>query len=431
MSLLVILLPARERLAARGAADAATAAPRSARAPDIWRWLLCSDDGQRVSESGSSATALLPRAAQTVLVLAEADVSWHRVAVPKAPAARLRQALAGVLEDALLDEPEGLHLVLGPGAVPGREGFAGATDSARLAAALAALEAAGHAVERVVPMAMPGASRGHFHAEYIGDEGESIADEAYPWLTLADAHGAATLRSDGSLVRQWLTPERVADTRWTATPVAAAAAERLLGRPVPLLGDADRALEAVRAAAEAGLNLRQFELANRRRGTRAVGAFAQRLLSAEWRPVRWGLAALVLVMVAGLNVQAWQLRGAIEQRKAAMTELLKATHPGLNVVLDAPLQMQRETERLRAAAGRPGASDLEALLAAAASAWPDGTGPVQTLRFDSGSLTLAAVGWQAPQVQQFRDRLRGAGYAAEFAEGRVVVSRLRGGGGLS
>jgi general secretion pathway protein L len=98
------------------------------------------------------------------------------------------------------------------------------------------------------------------------------------------------------------------------------------------------------------------------------------------------------------------------------------------VVLDAPLQMQREAERLRAAAGRTGATDIEALLAAAAAAWPDGTGPVQTLRFDAGSLTLAAVGWGAPQVQQFRDRLRAAGYSAEFAEGRVVVQHQRGGG---
>jgi general secretion pathway protein L len=433
MSLLVILLPARERLASRRVAEAAP--PRADRAPDRWRWLLAGDDAQRVQQSGFDAAAALPRAAQTVLVLAEADVSWHRVTVPKAPAARLRQALGGVLEDALLDEPEALHLALGPGAAPGREGFVAATDAPRLAAALAALEAAGHAVERVVPMALPlaapGPARGHFHAEHAGDDGESIADEAYPWLTLADASGALTVRTDGGLLRQWLTPERLAEARFTASPVAAIAAERLLGKPVPLLSDADRALEAVRTAVAADVNLRQFELASRHRGTRAVGAVAKRLLSPEWRGVRWGLAALVAVMVVGLNVQAWQLQRTIDERKAAMVELVKATHPGVSLVLPPPLQMQRETDRLRAAAGRPGAGDLEALLAAAAGAWPDGTGPVQTLRFDSGSLTLAAVGWQAPQVQQFRDRLRGAGYAAEFAEGRVVVSRLRGERGLT
>jgi general secretion pathway protein L len=430
MSLLVILLPARERLASRSPADAAPAA-RSARAPESWRWLLADDGAERVQQSGHSAAALLPRAAQAVLVLAEGDVAWHAVAVPKAPPARLRAALAGVLEDALLDEPDTLHLALGANSAPGRDGWVAATDAPRLRAALAALEAAGCHVERVVPMAVPGPARGHFHAEQPDGDGESIADETHPWLTLADERGTVRLRTDGSLLRHWLTPERLADTRWSASPVAAIAAERLLGRPVALLGDGERALEAVRSATDSGLNLRQFELASRRRGTRAVGALAKRLLSPEWRGARWGLAALVAVMAVGLNVQAWQLRRTIDERKATMAELLKATHPGVNVVLDAPLQMQRETERLRAAAGRAGAADLEALLAAAAGAWPDGTGPVQTLRFDSGSLTLAAVGWAAPQVQQFRDRLRGAGYAAEFAEGRVVVSRLRAGQGLS
>jgi general secretion pathway protein L len=97
-------------------------------------------------------------------------------------------------------------------------------------------------------------------------------------------------------------------------------------------------------------------------------------------------------------------------------------------VLDAPLQMQRETDRLRAAAGRPGESDYETLLGAAAAAWPDGAGPAASLRFENGRLTLTAGAWGEPQVRQFRDRLRGAGYMAEFADGRVVVALARAGG---
>ena len=96
----------------------------------------------------------------------------------------------------------------------------------------------------------------------------------------------------------------------------------------------------------------------------------------------------------------------------------------MRAVLDAPLQMQRETERLRTAAGRAGDNDLDALLGAAAGAWPAGLGPAQKLRFASGRLTVAAVGWAEPQLTQFRDRLRGAGYAAEMTEGRVTISRL-------
>lgn len=92
-------------------------------------------------------------------------------------------------------------------------------------------------------------------------------------------------------------------------------------------------------------------------------------------------------------------------------------------MLDAPLQMQRETDALRAAAGRAGDNDLEGLLGAAAAAWPQGQGPVQGLRFEPGKLTLSVPGWSAAQVAQFRDRLRPGGWLVEGGEGQVSLSR--------
>ena len=200
------------------------------------------------------------------------------------------------------------------------------------------------------------------------------------------------------------------------------AAERWLGAPVTLMTDSERVLEAVQAG-QGKLNLRQFDAAARHRGTRALREVGKRFLSTEWRPVRIGLAAVVAMQLLGLNVYAWQQEQAIQAKRTAMVDLLKTAHPGVRAVLDAPLQMQAETARLRAAAGRPGDNDLEALLGAAAGAWPDGLGPVQSVRFEGGRLTLTAVGWAEPQVAQFRDRLRGVGFAAEVAEGRITVSR--------
>jgi len=412
MSVLVIQLPPRDRLRAKSpTADAAG----TWRLPQEWNFVL-SSDGRTVAQAGQAALSLLPRADSVVLVLAEGDVGWHRAAIPRAPAGRLRAALAGVMEEALLDEDEALHFALGPGAVAGREGWVAVTHRPWLQAALAALEGAGRTVERVVPASVPTASaadpaRGHF---FVADAG----NEALPWLTLARADGVVCLRLAGGLARALL-PAAGEAVRWTATPAAVTAAERWIGVPVPLQSDAERALEALQGT----LNLRQFDLAARHRGSRALRAGSRRFFSAPWRPVRVGLAALVVLHLAGLNAYAWQQRGLISSKRQAMTDLLRATHPGVRAVLDAPLQMQRETERLRAAAGRVGDTDLEALLAVAATAWPDGQGPVQTLRFESGQLTLAAPGWAEAQQAQFRDRLRGAGYAAEFAEGRLTVTR--------
>jgi general secretion pathway protein L len=410
MSILVIQLPARERLSAR-AADMAS----GLRLPAELDFVL-SADGRRATQVGRSAPALMPRADSLVLVLAEADVSWHRIDVPKAPAAKLRAALAGVLEDTLLEDDDHLHLALGPGAVSGQKGWVAVMHRAWLSAMLGGLEKAGVMVEKLVPSSAPmpadsQAGRGHF---FDTDPGVDVP----PSLSLAQPDGVVCLRLSGALARA-LQPPGDITVKWTATPAAAAAAERWLAAPVVVMTAAERALE----AAQAGFNLRQFDLAPDRRGTRALRDIGRRLQGPEWRPVRWGLASLVAVQLLGLNAWAWQQRQAVAERKEAMTSLLRSTHPGVRAVLDAPVQMERETDRLRAAAGRAGDSDLEALLAAAAAAWPDGQGPVQTLRFEGGRLTVAASGWGEAQLAQFRERLRAAGYAADAAEGRVTVSR--------
>jgi len=238
-------------------------------------------------------------------------------------------------------------------------------------------------------------------------------------LALTRPEGVTCTRVAGALARTLL-PVAGTPIRWTATPAVATAAERWLGAPVAVMSEAERALQAARRS----INLRQFDLVARHRGTRAVRDVWRRVLTPEWRPVRWGLVGLVAIQLVGLNAWAWQQGNAVAERKVAMTELLRSAHPGVRTVLDAPVQMTRETDRLRAAAGRAGDADLEALLAAAASAWPDGLGPVQSVRYETGRLTVAAPGWGEPQMAQFRERLRAAGYAAEVADGLVKVTRL-------
>ena len=410
MSLLLILPPPRARLSVRTADVDATRLPAELD-------FVFSADGRSASQAGRAAAALLPRADSTAVVLADADVAWHQIELPKASAARMRAALGGVMEEMLLDDDEAVHLALGPGATAGQRGWIAAMHKPWLSAWLTALETAGRPVDRVLPMSRPldaaanDAVLGHFYDD------AGVAD-APPWLTLMRADGVRCTRLSGAYARTLL-PASGTPVTWTATPAVAALAERFVGARVAVRTDAERALQ----AASDSFNLRQFDLAPRHRGTRAVAEFGRQLMSPAWRPARWGAAALIAVQLIGLNAYAWQQSAAIAQRKQAMIDLLKATHPGVRAVLDAPLQMQRETERLRAAAGRTGDADLETLLAAAAGAWPDGQGPVQMLRFEAGRLTLAATGWAEPQVQQFQQRLLASGYRAEFQEGRMTVTR--------
>lgn len=406
MSVLLILIPPRRRAA--GGADAPPAG--------TYRYVL-SPDGLQLGTQGEAAPALLPKAASVVAVLDDADLSWQRITLPLAPAARLRAALGGVLEEQLLEDEQTLHFALPPGAVPGQPTWVAVTQHAWLRNELERLERAGLGIDRVVPSSWPGDTpQGHFR-EAAGEG----SGQAHILLAYADEDGATQLRLEGSLARDRL-PHMLAKTpRWSATPAVAAPAERWLGASVTVLTDAERALLCARSL----WNLRQFDLAARHRGTLALHDAARRFFSPGWRPVRIGLAALVLLQLAGLNAWAWHQRQTVAALRQAQDQLLRTTFTQVRTVLDAPVQMQRETDRLRSAAGRAGDDDLEALLGAAAFAWPAAAAPVQTLRFEPGRLSLSSAGWSAEQLAQFSDRLRGAGLAVDSADGRVTLSRAR------
>jgi general secretion pathway protein L len=410
MSILVVLLPSRERTGAGGA-------ERGEAAPDYA--FVLSADGLGVARQGRATAALLPKADTVVAWLSPTDVSWHRVNLPRAPAAKLRAALIGVLEEQLLDEESSVHLAVAPSAAVGAPTWVAALHRQWLAGHLAVLEKAGAFVERVVPAVWPGdLAQGHFFTASDAADGSS----AQTWVAFGDNDGVRCVRMAGTLVRDQLPNWARQGVRWSASPAVAAQAERWLGAPVAVLSEAEHALQAVRSL----WNLRQFDLAPRARGSRLLRNAWKRVLTPAWRPIRLGLVSLVALQLLGMNLWAWYQRSQIEDKKAAMVALVKASHPAIGTIVDAPLQMRRATDNLRAAAGRVGDADLESALAMATVAWPDGQAPAQSLRFEANRLTLAVSGWSGDQVERFRSRLRSAGWGLESAEGRLTLSRADG-----
>ncbi len=421
MSILAISLSPRLRLRSRHA-DVATTGT-SAADDEVDYWL--SSDGFTLQTQGRCAAALLPKADSVIAVVSEGDIAWHRITLPQAPSARLRAALTGVLEEALLDDADATHLAIEPGAVAGLPTWVAAVNRGWLRGELAALERHRVFVDRVVPAAWPDTPpSGHFSeagsATTVDGSGNAHQDVALTW---SHADGVARLRLQGGLARALLPADLPPDARWTATPEVATVAERWLGLPVTVVSAGERALQATRTL----WNLRQFDLAARHRGTRAARDAWRRWLSPGWRPVRYGLLALLAVQVIGLNAWAWHLRSELASQRQAMVALLQTTFPQVSAVLDAPLQMQREVDVLRAAAGRPSAIDFEPMLLAAAAAWPDSQPPVDNLRFELGRLTLTATGWSEAEIAQFRNQLRPAGWQVDAAEGRISLSRAAAG----
>ncbi len=414
MSILVIQLAPRARLRARSRGGAE---PLALRASDEFAFAL-SPDGLAIASQGACAAALLPRADSVALVLADSDVSWHRITLPKAPPAKLRAALSGVLEEALLDDADSVHLALAPLPVAGQPTWVAAVDRPWLSTELAALEKAGVFVDRVLPTSWPDDPPSVHFAQA---EGADVGTLALSW---AHADGVVALRVQGGFARSLL-PQPLPDgARLSATPAAAAAAEQWLDAPVAVVSPAERSLQATRSL----WNLRQFDLARRSKGLRAMRDALRSLRSPAWRPLRYGVVALVVTQVIGLNAWAWHLRSTLEARRAAQVALLQTTFPQVRAVLDAPLQMRREVATLRAAAGKPDESDLEPLLQAAAAVWPADLAAVESVRFEPGRLTLAASSWDAAQIEQFRAQLRPQGLQVEAADGRLVLSRAARGG---
>ncbi|MBW0185437.1 MAG: hypothetical protein KXJ60_16405, partial [Hydrogenophaga sp.] len=142
-----------------------SAAP-AAGASALFDWAT-SSNGQQITDHGQCAAALLPRDDDVVLVLPPRAVSWHRVALPKVAATRLRAALEGLLEDRLLADTTELHFALEPGGRSGQTVWVAACQKVWLRSWLQTLEGAARPVGRIapalwplVPSEAPGASPG-------------------------------------------------------------------------------------------------------------------------------------------------------------------------------------------------------------------------------------------------------------------------------
>jgi general secretion pathway protein L len=420
MSLLVLQLPARQRLAAGAGAEAPPVA-----LGDTWAYAF-SEDGLRLSRHGQAPLSLLPKAASVWAVAALSDVSWHRLDVPKSPAAKLRAALGGLLEEHLLEDPADLHFALAPGLAGGQTGWVAALHAGHLREMLALLAAQGLAVERLVPALSPTASSSAAHglftcapgAPEVARDGTDLvlwlaSSEGVNRWPLASASAREALRSAGD-------PSNAVVLN--ALPATAAAAERWVGTPVAVSGEGERLWAAANAyGPDAAWNLLQFDLRPRHRGWQAMRAWGKRLLVREARPLRWGLAALVGLNLLGLNAWAWTQERQIARAKAEQAMLLRETFPQLRSNYEPALQMAAQTQRLREQAGRPGPQDLETLLHASAASWPEGLAPAQTVRFEPGKLSLAMPAPDPTTQARMQAALRPMGLQVRHADGVMSV----------
>jgi general secretion pathway protein L len=320
---------------------------------------VLSNDAQNRGKSGVASLSELPKADATILVVPARALSWHQVDLPKVPKARLRAALDGLLEERLLDDTSAMALALSPEAQTGKavaSAWVAACDKAWLTSAVQAIDAAGCRITQVVPEFWP-----QNEAQIVVS---GTPEEA--WITRADVQGVMTVplrAGDTSGVLGALVANFSAETPILAEPAVVALAEQILPHKIALRQHSEGLLQSATSMWE----LAQFEqsLNGDSQGVKSVirqwQAFWQ---SPAWRPTRWGLAALLLANIVGLNVWAWQQKTSLNAKRTQINNLLTQSFPNVKVVVDAPQQMGRELIALRQSTGANTAQNFESMLSA-------------------------------------------------------------------
>ena len=353
-------------------------------------------DGYQVVRSGVGAASFLSAYAGEVLALIpHTRLSWLSVQFPPGShGARLGAVLAGLLEDRVLDDVTDLHCVVDPASadVPRSGGVALVATCSKswLREVLAPLQATGLVVQRLVPelsaraqpllcvMGTPEQSQSVLcHSQGVTLLPPNVAQwKAFPAFTAYASLSAA----QAPLVAEPAMVERV---------------EQFLQRRPVMQNAAQRAV----VAAQSDWDLAQGEWAQGRsqRFLRLAQHAWQTLLHAPaWRIVRIGLASLLVLQVVGLNAMAWREQRALDQQKAQLSQILTTAFPSVQLVIDAPLQMQREVDALQRNAGRITSTDFEPMLASTANALPEGLVPTQ---WHFANHVLRAQGVQLNEAQ--------------------------------
>ncbi|MEJ8838992.1 type II secretion system protein GspL [Ramlibacter sp. AN1133] len=370
-------------------------------------------DGRTLADHGRSPAALLPQprgaGAEVVALVPVQALAWHRVDLPKGVGPgtpRMRTALEGVLEERLLDETEAVHFALQPGARAGEPAWVCVCDRAWLRGALQVLESAGRPATRIVPEFAP---EGRPALAVIGDPEQPVV------VTSSD-EGVISLPLSAAALA--LLPGLPEDAPRLAEPAVAGLAEQVLQQKLTLQQAPQRWLDAARTR----WDLAQFDFASSaqaRTFKKIATSWGEVLHAAAWRPARWAAVALVAIHLVGLNAWAWKERATLAAQREAVRRTLTDTFPQVRVVVDAPVQMEREVAALRQQTGVASARDLDAVLGALASALPQGRVPA-SLEFNGTELRAGGLALSPAEFGGTAATLKALGYAAN-ADGNAIV----------
>jgi general secretion pathway protein L len=129
-----------------------------------------------------------------------------------------------------------------------------------------------------------------------------------------------------------------------------------------------------------------------------------RELIPQLRPILLLAGLIIGAQVLATGVDWWRLNREKKMLTTEMTKTFKAAFPNASVVVDAPLQMQRNLSELRRASGQSQPSDFLPLLAKLLPLMSSATG-VEAISYDQGTLKVDAMFRDENSVSDLRNRI--------------------------
>jgi general secretion pathway protein L len=369
----------------------------------------------------------------TVAVIPSRALSWHQIQLPagtlssgwmqERSSPRLRAILEGLLEDQLLEDPAKMHFALQPNATDTAPIWVAACDKEWLRGALRTLRRNKHKPSKLAPEWAPVAlTKDGKTSPSLPSKIWVTGNNDLAHVTWTDISGIHTLPLSANHLTHAQLPAIVfPDAELMAEPAASHLAEQLFHRTARVIPPENR----LHRAAQTDWNLGQFEFAWRNpffiRIAKRWGIF---WAASEWRPARIALLIVLLVHILGINAFAWRSLKQLDQQRLAIRDLLVSTFPHVSVVVDPPLQMDRELNLLRQASGGLSPRDLESLLGALGSAGESvlTEGAPTSIDFNPGELRVNGLKSGSPLDTMLNSGLQPLGYVSRIDGNALVIS---------
>ncbi|MSQ56665.1 MAG: hypothetical protein EXR35_03855 [Limnohabitans sp.] len=379
---------------------------------------VLSPDGLSMGATGQAPAATLSRSAgEIVAVIPWQALSWFQVNLPKGSHSRLNAVVTSLLEERLLEDVSQLHWVLATSskdvARMGGQTLVGICNKSWLRDALQPLHAAGLLVQRIVPELSPSiASAPVLHMLQSNQSDQAL-------LCTSNAVLALPLQNRSLNAFDEL---KQSELKLRAEPAMAEKLQSLFSREAQIQTASQRYLQAPRN----GWDFAQGEW-QQTQGVRTVRYFSDAwntfFRAPHWKIARYGVFAMLVVHLIGLNAWAWRLNQQMQDQQIAIKQLLQKSFPKVQLVVDAPIQMQKELQLLRQTKGAASGGDLDVMLKAWSTQMPNAAA-LSSIQFKNNELKINGLTSQAlAQASRISWQTQGLVWKTE---GSVGILKLAG-----